>query len=53
MLDKLACEIEEDDTGYHAAVIDVGDDSVLYVSDSFFRMEDAERAASEWIERNR
>ncbi|MHB1425098.1 MAG: hypothetical protein ACYC3I_18155 [Gemmataceae bacterium] len=49
---QLVTEIEADDCGFHAAVIDVSDDTVLYVSNSCNRPEDAEKAAQDWIDKN-
>jgi hypothetical protein len=48
----LTIEIERDECGYHAVVIDLGDDAVLHVTDSFRSISAAVRAAQRWIEEN-
>jgi hypothetical protein len=48
----LTIELERDPDGFHSVVIDLGDDAVLHVSDSFQAIEDAVRAAQSWIEKN-
>jgi hypothetical protein len=53
MLTQLAIEPEREDDGhYHAAIIDIPEDTVLHVTDSFARIEDAVRAAQTWIGEN-
>jgi hypothetical protein len=52
MIDTIAIEIEEDEYGYHGVVIDLADDAVLHVSNTFAAHEDAERAARDWIQTN-
>jgi hypothetical protein len=52
MSNLLTIELERDEHGYHAAVIDLGDDSILYVTDAFADVSDAVRAAQTWIEDN-
>ncbi len=50
MYDLLTIEPEREDDGhYHAAIIDIGEDAVLHVTDSFRTVEDAVKAAQEWI----
>jgi len=49
---KIAVEIEPDECGHHAVLIDVSDDSVLHVTITYPTAEDAERAAREWIDKN-
>lgn len=44
-------EVEPDEGGYHAVVIDLSDDAVLHVSNSFALPEQAENAARDWIDR--
>lgn len=48
----LTIEVERDPDGWHSFVIDLGDDAVLYVSDSFKDISDAVKASQTWIERN-
>lgn len=48
----LTIEVEPDEGGYHAAVIDIGIDAVLHVTDSFRAALDAVKAAQTWIEKN-
>lgn len=48
----LTIELEKDPDGYHAAVIDLGEDAVLHVTDSFRAVEDAVKAAQAWIQAN-
>lgn len=48
---QLAIEIEADECGYHAAVIDEGN-AVAHVTNSYPAPEDAERAARSWIARH-
>jgi hypothetical protein len=50
MQDLLTIEPERDEAGYHAAVIDLGEDAVLHVTDSFAAVEEAIFAAQQWIE---
>jgi hypothetical protein len=53
LIDVIAIEVEQDDDdGYHAVVIDLADDAVLHVSNTFAAPEDAERAARRWIHEN-
>jgi hypothetical protein len=51
-LTLLAIEPEVDECGYHAAVIELGEDVVLHVTNSYPRIEDAVGAAQDWIEKN-
>jgi hypothetical protein len=48
----LAIELERGDAGYHAVVIDIGDDSVLWVTDDYPTTSQAVQAAQGWMERN-
>ena len=52
MLSQLYIEVEPDEYGHHAVVIDVSDDCVLHVTNTYATLEDAEAAARQWIERN-
>ncbi len=52
MLTQLVIEPERDEDGYHAAIIDIALDAVLYVTDSFKAIEDAIGAAQRWINDN-
>lgn len=52
MLYQLCIEVEQDENGYHAIIIDVADDSVLYVGNTHNTPEDAQREAERWIARN-
>jgi hypothetical protein len=52
MLSWLAVEVERDDDGFHAVVIEIGTDCVLHVSNSFDSRAEAEAAARDWINRN-
>jgi hypothetical protein len=49
---QLAIEPERDEDGYHAAIIDIALDAVLYVTDSFKAIEDAVQAVQRWIKEN-
>jgi hypothetical protein len=49
---QLAIEPERDENGYHAAIIDIALDAVLYVTDSFRAIENAVQAAKRWIDQN-
>jgi hypothetical protein len=49
---QLAIELERDEDGYHAAIIDIALDAVLYVTDSFRAIEDAVQASQRWIDQN-
>ena len=48
MLSQLAVEIEPDDDGYHGIVTDALD-AVVHITDTCATLEDAARAAWEWI----
>ena len=48
----LTIEVERDEDGWHSVVIDLGDDAVLFVSDSYSNISAAVRAAQKWIEDN-
>jgi hypothetical protein len=48
----LTIEVEKHPDGRHSFVIALGDDAVLYVSDSFADISDAVKAAQTWIEHN-
>jgi hypothetical protein len=52
MLDLLTIEVEPDDDGFHAVIIEIGTDAVLYVSNTFASPEDAERSARDWLRSN-
>lgn len=52
MTTLLTIEVERDPDGYHAVVIDIGIDAVLYVTDSFPAEENAIGAARAWIDKN-
>ncbi len=52
MTHLISIEIERDPDGYHGIVIDIGDDAVLHVTDSFPGVDHAVRAAQSWIETN-
>ncbi len=50
---QLAIEPEREDDGqYHATIIDISEDAVLYVTDSFMDIESAINAAQRWINQN-
>jgi hypothetical protein len=49
---QVAIEVEVNEDGYHSVVIDVSDDAVLHVTNTFAHPEDAERAARDWLARN-
>jgi hypothetical protein len=48
--DQLAVQVEPDECGYHAIVLDAAD-VVAHITDSHASIEEAARAAWEWIER--
>ncbi len=48
----LTIEVEKDPDGWHSVVIDLGDDAVLFVSDSFKDISDAVKASQAWIATN-
>lgn len=48
---QLVIEIEQDECGYHAVLIDVADDAVLHVTNTYPAPTDAERAAQDWIDK--
>jgi len=50
MLYKLAIEIDLDDTGYFAVLVEPDGDTVLRVTDTYPTWDDAMRAAREWID---
>lgn len=52
MMNLLAIEVEADENGWHAVIIDLGDDAVLYVSNSYASTLAAMTAAQNWIEKN-
>jgi hypothetical protein len=52
MPNLLTIELEKDEGGWHSVVIDIGDDAILFVSDSFGDISDAVRASQTWIETN-
>ena len=52
ILTQLAVEVEPDDCGFHSVIIDLSDDAVLHVSNSYPAPEDAERAARTWIDKH-
>lgn len=47
---RCAIEIEQDECGFHAVVIDAADDAVLHVTNSHLAPEDAEADARRWID---
>jgi hypothetical protein len=49
---QLFLEIEPDEGGFHAIVIDVSDDSVLHITNTYPTANDAERAGRLWIDVN-
>jgi hypothetical protein len=50
---QVAVEIEQDDeSSWHAVIIDVSDDSVLHVTLSYPSIPGAEKAAQRWLARN-
>lgn len=49
---QLFLEVEPDEDGYHAVVLDVSDDSVLHVGNTYPTAQDAERAGQLWIAEN-
>ncbi len=49
---QLLIEVEPDEHGYHAYVVDLGIDAVLHVTDSFSTEENAIRAACAWVKKN-
>jgi len=50
MTNLLSIEVERDADGWHSVVIDLGDDAVLFVSDSFTDISDAVKASKHWME---
>lgn len=52
MANLLVIEVERDEKGYHASVIDLSDDAVLHVTDSYANVSDAVKAAQVWIQEN-
>jgi len=44
-------EVEQDDCGFHAVIIDVADDSVVRVTNTHPRPEDAYADARAWLEK--
>ena len=52
MTDLLVIEVERVEDGYNASVIDLGDDAVLHVTDSYVNVSDAVKAAQAWIQEN-
>jgi hypothetical protein len=48
----LVIEVDRDGDGYHASVIDLGDDAVLHVTDSYANVSDAVKAAQVWFQEN-
>jgi hypothetical protein len=49
---RLLIELEEDETGWHALVLEAGADTVLWITDSYTIAEAAELEARAWIDRN-
>lgn len=53
MTNLLTIEVERDgETSWHSVVIDLSDDAVLFVSDSYGNISAAVRAAQQWIDEN-
>ncbi len=52
MLTQLVIEPERDEDGYHAVVVDIGEDCILHVTDSYSGAGEAVRAAQTWIQQN-
>jgi hypothetical protein len=48
----LMIEPERDEDGYHAVVVSVAEDVAVYVTDTFRAVEDAVKAAQNWIALN-
>jgi len=52
MSNLLTIEIEKDADGWHSVVIEIGDDSILFVSNSFTDISACVKAAQAWMEEN-
>lgn len=48
---KPTIEIEQDEDGYHAIVIDAADDRVAHITNTYANPADAERSARDWLTR--